>query len=1088
LVPFTVADADYFFGRERETELVTANLVSRRLTLMFGPSGVGKSSVLRAGVLHRLRTRARERVERIGYASKTVQEVISGRVALPALSGAVAAADDALHAAHAALGESSEPTKVVMLREDEERLGPALPPIPVLLYDWRDDPVRALAERIRKGVEQVYGPCSPPEGIENAQLPELLRAWTSQLRADLHLLLDQFDDFFLYHSAEGSGGFGDQLAAVMADPSTRTNLLLSFREDNLAQLDRFRDTIPNLFSNYLRLDYMTRSAARCAIMGPVQRHNQRAPEHERAAIESRPSKIESRPANTECLPGAKESETLANPPEGTPGLVDEVLDQVRTSHALGEAGHLAEAWIGPQAKPEGNRVETPYLQLVMARLWEEETNRWTAAGKAGRRTLRASTLRELGGAERIVSEHLTAVLGSDPARQSTAAHVFERLVTSEGRKIALTIPELVGAGQADGARVRALVEYLEKRSVLRNAGPPPGDRETDETRRWEIAHDVLAKAALRWRREYLQLQAVLEAEDRTLKRARKRSLLAFAIILVISVVIALILGERAKGAREREAMVLKAQKQGISNTLTALARFHLPLDPGLAAALAFTADTARPDTAVGDAEPPLRVLQRALFEPVIAAGDSVSTGANPINSLHHLGGRRFFATTLTGQLLLVDSTVTQLDTVAGPVDAAILLPGDSVAVVASGRPGSHLRRIGVSRQSNGREPLGGHTERIYALSLGPDRRTILSAANDGRVLLHPDSGPSRRIGAQNEGAVSVASTRSGLIAAGGEGGMLRLWSPTGTRMAYRLRHKSWISSLAFDTVGTRLLSASQDNTAGLWRVALEKGAVPVLEHVRMYQGHTGSVVSAEFSPDGSRVLTASRDGTARIWETETGRLLAVMRHPTPVRVARFLPDDTVAGQGDTSRRAIHRKVATGADDGTIRVWTWSDRVPVAVADSSTKATSSPDGRRIATVGSDSSIIVRDARTRQVIQVRKLHEDAPVGVTFTPGDPDAASPSDYLLVAATANGFTVAWNFVGDKVGEWHPRDDPSVIVTDRAGSPWIIVPRLGAAQVYRCDVCMPRETLMERFPGHIRALNGRERKQYLGQDVTEPAR
>ncbi|MGH8967571.1 MAG: hypothetical protein ACRDXB_19905, partial [Actinomycetes bacterium] len=54
LVPFDEKDAEYFFGRERESDVIIANLTALRLTLLYAPSGVGKSSVLRAGVLPRL--------------------------------------------------------------------------------------------------------------------------------------------------------------------------------------------------------------------------------------------------------------------------------------------------------------------------------------------------------------------------------------------------------------------------------------------------------------------------------------------------------------------------------------------------------------------------------------------------------------------------------------------------------------------------------------------------------------------------------------------------------------------------------------------------------------------------------------------------------------------------------------------------------------------------------------------------------------------------------------------------------------------------------------------------------------------------
>ena len=48
-------DALYFFGRERDAEIVVANLIASRFTVLYGPSGVGKSSLLLAAVARELR-------------------------------------------------------------------------------------------------------------------------------------------------------------------------------------------------------------------------------------------------------------------------------------------------------------------------------------------------------------------------------------------------------------------------------------------------------------------------------------------------------------------------------------------------------------------------------------------------------------------------------------------------------------------------------------------------------------------------------------------------------------------------------------------------------------------------------------------------------------------------------------------------------------------------------------------------------------------------------------------------------------------------------------------------------------------------
>ncbi|MEO7963567.1 MAG: hypothetical protein ABIT38_06610, partial [Gemmatimonadaceae bacterium] len=51
---FTEPFRRYFVGRKRDTELLVANLYASPLTILYGASGVGKSSVLLAGVVPRV--------------------------------------------------------------------------------------------------------------------------------------------------------------------------------------------------------------------------------------------------------------------------------------------------------------------------------------------------------------------------------------------------------------------------------------------------------------------------------------------------------------------------------------------------------------------------------------------------------------------------------------------------------------------------------------------------------------------------------------------------------------------------------------------------------------------------------------------------------------------------------------------------------------------------------------------------------------------------------------------------------------------------------------------------------------------------
>ena len=51
LVPYDYHDQDKFFGRDHEKELLLAQILSHKITLLYAASGVGKSSLLGAALI-----------------------------------------------------------------------------------------------------------------------------------------------------------------------------------------------------------------------------------------------------------------------------------------------------------------------------------------------------------------------------------------------------------------------------------------------------------------------------------------------------------------------------------------------------------------------------------------------------------------------------------------------------------------------------------------------------------------------------------------------------------------------------------------------------------------------------------------------------------------------------------------------------------------------------------------------------------------------------------------------------------------------------------------------------------------------------
>ena len=208
---------------------------------------------------------------------------------------------------------------------------------------------------------------------------------------EIYLVLDQFEEYFTYHGDDAS--FAAELADLITRPGLRVNVLVSVREDMLARLDAFKRELPALMGNRLRLERLDRRAAAEAIHGPIEEYNRRVDADERVHVE--------------------------------PELVEAVLDEVAVGRVqLGSVGRGS-----VQNGASGDRIEAPFLQLVLERLWDAE-------GIEGSRALRLSTFRELGGAAQIVRDHLEGAMAAlNPTEQDAAAAMYDHLVTPSGTKM-----------------------------------------------------------------------------------------------------------------------------------------------------------------------------------------------------------------------------------------------------------------------------------------------------------------------------------------------------------------------------------------------------------------------------------------------------------------------------------------------------------------------------------------------------------------------------------------------------------------------------------------------------------------------------
>jgi WD40 repeat protein len=217
-----------------------------------------------------------------------------------------------------------------------------------------------------------------------------------------------------------------------------------------------------------------------------------------------------------------------------------------------------------------------------------------------------------------------------------------------------------------------------------------------------------------------------------------------------------------------------------------------------------------------------------------------------------------------------------------------------------------------------------------------------------------------------------------------------------------------VSSVTYSPDGTRIASASPDNTVRLWDAATGEPVGQPLHHDK-------AVTSVAFSRDGTRIASGSDDGTVRLWAAATGEPVGQpLHHDKPVTSVAFSPDGT--------------RIASGSADGAVRLWNVASRQPIgqplrhdAVV---TSVAFSPDGTRIASGSQDNTVRLWNAETRQPIGQPLLHEDWVNSVAFSP---------DGTRIASAAATTVRLWDTAtGQPIGQPLDHDD---VVNSVAFSP-----------------------------------------------------
>jgi WD40 repeat protein/class 3 adenylate cyclase len=318
-------------------------------------------------------------------------------------------------------------------------------------------------------------------------------------------------------------------------------------------------------------------------------------------------------------------------------------------------------------------------------------------------------------------------------------------------------------------------------------------------------------------------------------------------------------------------------------------------------------------------------------------------------------------------------TIHEIDAVPAPFSTAFSPDGkrlaiggldDSVAVVVDVRSGEEMFS------------LEGHEDQVQDVDWSPDGRWIATSSFDATVGIWDARTGELRFSLFHDGPVPVSdwSPDGGRLVAGGTKATVWEITEAGGEKLFSLSAQdtsSGVQGVAFSPDGNRVLTGDAAITAAkVWDVSqtgdAEWANVP---------GDPEWVTSVAFSPSGRELIASGEDGSVAEWDPQTGESIQTLQTQRTVVDMDLSPDGAlIATMGYPTRVSVLDR-ATGREEFTFQPQGFAENLDW-----------SPDGRLLAIAGVDSGRAIIVDRSGQ--EVAALEETAEgVGVLDVQFSPD-----------------------------------------------------------------------------------------------------
>jgi WD40 repeat protein len=184
-------------------------------------------------------------------------------------------------------------------------------------------------------------------------------------------------------------------------------------------------------------------------------------------------------------------------------------------------------------------------------------------------------------------------------------------------------------------------------------------------------------------------------------------------------------------------------------------------------------------------------------------------------------------------------------------------------------------------------------------------------------------------------------------------GSILLWDVSKHELSATLHHTNRLFALAFSPDGKILASGGTDGKIILWNTATN-------QEIDTLDGHVNVVESIAFSPQGKILASGNGDGSIILWDVSSHQSIGqFLGHTNGVYSVAFGPDENTFASGGCSKIDANQCI-----EGEVFLWDVPTRQSIGQplrgnTNMVTSVALSPDGKLLASVSADGSVILWD---------------------------------------------------------------------------------------------------------------------------------